>query len=139
MHPILLGSGPLWRKFQGGLPSCGGNRADPASPFLWAIVNSACTDLSGWLLSDETHMVWNVDTPALNLGSASGTATNSFPLTFYDNLEALLTYTQDDQASVASWSGAVTLTATVTPEPATIGLIGLGLIVIGGVARRRRT
>ena len=234
---------------QGGLPSCGGSRAGPSSPFLWAIVNSACTDLSGWLVSDEIHMVWSVDTPTLNLGSASvqlrgwydgdpfisfgatttnlsgtavtfaflfgtpiipgfydtatstggvsvtngargnttvttssiyptfisgygtvgfsptnlgvdlgtapcnasgppftvttvcnqGTATNSFPLTFYDNLEALLTYTQDDQASVASWSGAVTLTATVTPEPATIGLIGLGLIVIGGVARRRRT
>lgn len=68
-----------------------------------------------------------------------GTATNSFALTPYDNLEALLTYTQDDLASVASWSGAVTLSTTATPEPATIGLVALGLVAIGGLARRRRT
>jgi hypothetical protein len=240
---------PVTAFAQGGLPACGSNRAGSTSPFLWAIVNSACTDLSGWLVSDETHMVWNVDTPTLNLGSASvqlrgrydgdpfisfgatttnlsgttvtfaflfgtpivpgfydtatstggvsvtngargnttvgtssiyptfisgygtvglvptnlgvdlgtspcnatgvpftvttvcnqGTATNSFPLTFYDNLEALLTYTQDDVASVASWSGAVTLSTTATPEPATLGLVGMGLIAIAGMARRRRT
>ncbi|MEO5818217.1 MAG: PEP-CTERM sorting domain-containing protein [Gemmatimonadaceae bacterium] len=68
-----------------------------------------------------------------------GTTTNSFGPTFYDNLEGLLTYTQDDLSSVASWSGAVTLTVSATPEPATIGLFGVGLVAIGGVARRRRT
>jgi len=66
-----------------------------------------------------------------------GTTSNSFSPTFYDNLEALLTYTQDDVASVASWSGAVTLT-TATPEPATIGLFATGLLVIGGFGVRRR-
>jgi hypothetical protein len=68
-----------------------------------------------------------------------GTTANSFAPTFYDNLEALLTYTQDDFSSVASWSGAVTLTSTVTPEPATLGLFGMGLVVIAGLGVRRRT
>jgi hypothetical protein len=67
-----------------------------------------------------------------------GSTSNTFATAFYDNLEGLLTYTQDDAFSVASWSGAVTID-TVTPEPATIGLFGLGLVVIGGLARRRRT
>jgi hypothetical protein len=67
-----------------------------------------------------------------------GTLTNSFAPTFYDNLEALLTYTQNDDASVASWSGAVTLTTSVTPEPAMFALFGTGLLVVGGFAVRRR-
>jgi len=66
-----------------------------------------------------------------------GSTANTFAPTFYDNLEALLTYTQNDSFSVASWSGAVTI-STVTPEPATIGLFGFGLVVIGGFATRRR-
>ena len=68
-----------------------------------------------------------------------GTTSSSFPLSFYDNLEALLTYTQDDAFSVASWSGAITIDVVATPEPATIGLFGLGLAVIGGVVKRRRS
>jgi hypothetical protein len=67
-----------------------------------------------------------------------GTTANSFPPTFYDNLEAFLTYQQDDLSSVASWSGAVTLTTVVTPEPATLGLVGLALVFVGGFATRRR-
>jgi len=67
-----------------------------------------------------------------------GSTSNTFAPTFYDNLEALLTYTQNDVSSVASWSGAVTLTTTVTPEPATIGLFATGLIVLGGFSVRRR-
>jgi hypothetical protein len=67
-----------------------------------------------------------------------GSTSNTFAPTFYDNLEALLTYTQNDAFSVASWSGAVTLNATVIPEPATIGLFGMGLVLIGGFATRRR-
>jgi hypothetical protein len=67
-----------------------------------------------------------------------GTATNTFAPTFYDNLEALLTYNQTDLASVASWSGAVTLNAATVPEPTTVTLMVTGVLVIAGVARNRR-
>lgn len=69
-----------------------------------------------------------------------GTTSNTFAPTFYDNLEALLTYTQNDVSSVASWSGAVTLNAATVPEPATVSLLATGALVLGlgGLARRRQ-
>ena len=70
---------------------------------------------------------------------SQGTLAKTFPPAFYDNLEALLTYTQDDIASVASWSGGVTL-STVVPEPASMSLLAIGaaLVAIGYRTRNRR-
>jgi hypothetical protein len=67
-----------------------------------------------------------------------GVATSSFGPTFYDNLEALLSYTQDDVLSVASWSGEVRLDPSVriAPEP-TLLLLG-GTALAGFAVRRRR-
>jgi hypothetical protein len=67
-----------------------------------------------------------------------GTRSNTFAPTFYDNLEALLTYDQTTIGSVASWSGAVTLTNTTVPEPATLSLFGTGIALLGGFLSRRR-
>jgi len=79
-------------------------------------------------------------------GSATcdlGSASNAFEPAFYDNLEALVTYTQDNALSTVTFSGDVTLNAaagpvTTTPEPATLMLVGIGLVAMGGTMRRRR-
>jgi len=69
-----------------------------------------------------------------------GSASSSFAPTFYDNLEALVTYTQDNAASTVTFSGEVTIGAadvvTTTPEPATLVLVGIGLLVLGGTIRK---
>ncbi|NUP72140.1 MAG: PEP-CTERM sorting domain-containing protein [Gemmatimonadaceae bacterium] len=68
--------------------------------------------------------------------------TNTFPPAFYDNLEAFVAYTQDNQLSTASFSGSITLdragAVTVTPEPSALALVATGLLVLGGYAARRR-
>ena len=68
-----------------------------------------------------------------------GTTTNTFASTFYDNLEALVTYQQSGLGSVAAFTGQVTLTnaSTVTPEPAPFVLLatGLGALVFLRVRR----
>jgi hypothetical protein len=61
-----------------------------------------------------------------------GTTSNTFPSTFFDNLEALLTYTQDGAGSVAAWTGSVTLEERrVVPEPVLLGLFATGVIGFG--------
>jgi hypothetical protein len=68
-----------------------------------------------------------------------GTLAHTFTPGFFDNLEVMLTYTQTDNFSVASWSGAATL-STVVPEPASMGLLAIGavLVALGYRAGSRR-
>jgi len=78
-------------------------------------------------------------------GPAFGTTTtvpygpglNAFAPTFYDNLEAIVSYTQTDTGSVASWSGAVTLNS-IIPEPSSVIMLGMGGLVLGATLVRRR-
>lgn len=67
-----------------------------------------------------------------------GMASNTFAPTTYDNLEALLTYSQADMTSVSSWSGAVTLSVSTVPEPTSMALLATGLVAMIGSSVRRR-
>jgi len=69
-----------------------------------------------------------------------GSTSNTFFPAFYDNLEALLTYSQNDIASGAAWTGAVTLNfdASLIPEPALLSLFGVAIATLGVRRRLRR-
>jgi hypothetical protein len=113
------------------------------------VANSAVypTYLSGYGTVGATATNLGVDlgtTPCVATGTGvttscnQGMASSSFAPTFYDNLEALVTYTQDRTASSVAFTGAVTLdqaATVVTPEPATLLLVGIGLLAIGATTR----
>jgi hypothetical protein len=71
-------------------------------------------------------------TQVCNQGSRQHTSAPAF----YDNLEVVLSYTQSDASSVASWSGAVTLTNTV-PEPTSMVLVAVGIVAVAASYRVR--
>jgi hypothetical protein len=79
---------------------------------------------------------------AASTNCAAEQNSGSFAPSFYDNLEGLVTYTQDNTLSTATFTGMVTLDqvdqVTATPEPSALALFGTGLLVLGGYVSRRR-
>jgi len=61
---------------------------------------------------------------------------------FFDNLEAFITFSQDNALSSATFTGEVSVAqaqeVTVTPEPASMALLGTGLLALGVASVRRR-
>lgn len=106
----------------------------------YGTVGSAPTNLGVDLGTEPCTAPAPLSTDTCTQGSTSTT----FAPTFYDNLEALLTYTQSGVATVASWSGGVTLDFTredtSVPEPMTVTLLAVSAFALGavGIARRRR-
>jgi hypothetical protein len=114
------------------------NSAFPAFVAGYGTNGAAATELGVNIGTNPCTVTGTVATQTCNLGSASST----FAPAFYDNLEAFLTYTQDNLGSTATLSGEVSISAvtqvTPTPEPSEIVLLGTGLSVLGGWASRRR-
>jgi hypothetical protein len=79
---------------------------------------------------------------AASTACAAEQQTRSFDPAFYDNIEALVTYTQDNTLSTASFTASVTLdqvdAVTTTPEPSTLALLGTGFLLLGAYVSRQR-
>lgn len=71
-----------------------------------------------------------------------GVKNSPFSPTYFDNLEAVLSYSQNDLQSAAAFTGRIDLNTatatTTTPEPGTLSLLATGLVGLGGVLRRKR-
>lgn len=141
LYTNAVSSGSVTTTALTGKTTVGNSNIFPAFISGFGSVGSAFTNLNVNLGTTSCVASGVADSQTCN----QGTASNTFAPTFYDNLEALLTYTQDNLGSTVTFNGDVTLTAvttpppvTATPEPATLALFGTGLLAIGGWARRRR-
>ena len=66
---------------------------------------------------------------------------NTFAPTFYNGLQALLTFQVAGEGAIANWTASVTLESNPpanAPEPATLALLATGMMVASCARRRRR-
>ena len=101
----------------------------------------------GSLGGTQTNLGVDLGTAPCNAGATStvscdqGSVSNSFPPTFFDALELLLTFDLTGLGSAATWSGTVTLEqvpTSETPLPPAALLFGSVLIGYGALDRKRR-
>lgn len=79
-------------------------------------------------------------TTSVNCPAAPAAGANAFAPTFYNDLEAELSYRQGGAGSQAAFTGRVEIFTSTVPEPATLALFATGAVVLGAgtLARRRR-
>jgi hypothetical protein len=66
---------------------------------------------------------------------------NTFAPTFYDGLQALLTFQVTGDGAIVNWTGSVTLENSPpanAPEPTVLALLATGMVVASRARRRRR-
>lgn len=151
-YTVLFGT-PIEPGFYTDAASSGGVSVSNAGSGTATVDNSAVDDeyisAFGTTATGFTTLGVDIGTePCIATGSPDSTtcefgpATNTFAPTLFDNIEVLLTYTQTQASSVASWSGNVTLgpSQQQVPEPATVTLLAVSSLAFGvvGLVRRRR-
>lgn len=112
--------GDLWIRFVAGNVNFMSTSADPNNPFLSGFLNVE------WFLDDDTALAYDYFVPGSMINGSDA----------YSSANATFGFLGCQGTTLACGNG--TLGSATIPEPATIGILGLGLLGLGGMARRKK-